>query len=188
MYGDDSESQPDMLLFTLDGRGPQLPGDETFWVAPNAMLIGDVRLDRDVGIWFGAVLRADDEFISIGTGSNVQDNSVLHADPNFAITVGKYCTIGHGAIVHGCTVGDNSLIGMGATILNGARIGRHCLIAASALVGENVVVPDNSLVRGVPGKVVGQLDDQKIALIRKSAYSYIAWWRRYRAGLLMVGG
>ena len=124
--------------------------------------------------------------ISIGTGSNIQDNCVFHADPGFPVRVGAYCTIGHNATVHGCTIGDNSLVGMGSTILNGARVGRNCLIAANALVSENVVIPDNSLVRGIPAKVVGTLDDEKIRLVRGSAQAYIAAWQRFRSGLALV--
>jgi len=175
-----------MPLFSIDGVRPTVPSDDDFWVAPNAMLIGNVRLARAVGIWFGAVLRADNDIITVGAGSNVQDNCVLHADPDLPITIGEYCTIGHNAIVHGCTVGDNCLIGMGSTILNGARIGRNCLIAANALVGENVFIPDNSMVRGMPGKVVGEIDDDRVHSLRRTAEKYISRWRQYRQGLQIV--
>ncbi|MGD0472371.1 MAG: gamma carbonic anhydrase family protein [Candidatus Velthaea sp.] len=169
-----------MPFYSIDDVRPTVPDDEDYWVAPNATLIGHVRLERAVGIWFGAVLRADNDTIFIGAGSNVQDNCVLHADPGFPVSIGEYCTIGHHAIVHGCSVGDNSLIGMGATVLNGARIGRNCLVAANALVSENVVIPDNSLVRGIPGKVAGTIDDDRARSMRLSAEEYIRAWRRYR--------
>ncbi len=169
-----------MPFYSIDDVRPTVPDDEDYWVAPNATLIGHVRLERAVGIWFGAVLRADNDTIFIGAGSNVQDNCVLHADPGFPVSIGEYCTIGHHAIVHGCSVGDNSLIGMGATVLNGARIGRNCLVAANALVSENVVIPDNSLVRGIPGKVAGTIDDDRARSMRLSAEEYIRTWRRYR--------
>jgi carbonic anhydrase/acetyltransferase-like protein (isoleucine patch superfamily) len=177
-----------MPLFSIDVLRPTIPDNDDFWIAPDAMLIGSVRLERAVGIWFGAVLRADGDTIVIGAGSNVQDNCVLHADPGFPVTIGAYCTIGHGAIMHGCVVGDNCLIGMGSTVLNGARIGSNCLIAANALVGEDVVIPNNSLVRGVPGRVAGEVDDVRIRSIRNSADRYITAWRRYRAGLQIVDG
>jgi carbonic anhydrase/acetyltransferase-like protein (isoleucine patch superfamily) len=175
-----------MPLFSIDGLRPTLPGDDDFWVAPDAALIGDVRLAEAVGIWFGAVLRADNDTIFIGAGSNVQDNCVLHADPGFPVTIGAYCTIGHNATVHGCTVGDNSLIGMGSTILNGARIGRNCLVAANALVSENTIVPDNSLVRGIPAKVSGAIDEDHARAMRLAAEQYIKSWRRFRLGLQIV--
>jgi carbonic anhydrase/acetyltransferase-like protein (isoleucine patch superfamily) len=177
-----------MPYYSIEGLRPTLPGDNDFWVAPNATLIGNVRLAQGVGIWFGAVLRADNDTISIGTGSNVQDNCVLHADPGFPVAIGEYCTIGHNAIVHGCSVGDNSLIGMGATILDGARVGRNCLVAANALIGENVVIPDNSLVRGIPGKVAGAIDEDRARALRLAAEEYIRWWRRYRLGLQSAAG
>ncbi len=175
-----------MPYYSIDGARPTVPDDDDFWVAPNATLIGHVRLERAVGIWFGAVLRADNDTIGIGVGSNVQDNCVLHADPGFPVSIGEYSTIGHHAIVHGCTIGDNCLIGMGSTILNGARIGRNCLVAANALIGENVVIPDNSLVRGIPGKVAGEIDDERARAMRTAAETYIGWWRRYRLGLQIV--
>jgi carbonic anhydrase/acetyltransferase-like protein (isoleucine patch superfamily) len=172
-----------MPICSIDGLGPALPADGDFWLAPDAAIIGNVHLARAVGIWFGAVLRADNDRITVGTGTNIQDNCVLHADPGFPVSIGEYCTIGHNATVHGCTVGDNSLIGMGSTILNGARIGRNCLVAANALVTENTVIPDNSMVRGMPAKVVGQLDEARVRSIRAAADEYIALWQRYRRSL-----
>ena len=175
-----------MAFYSIDGIRPAVPAGDDFWVAPNATLIGDVRLARAVGIWFGAVLRADNDTIAIGAGTNVQDNCVMHADPGFPVTIGEYCTIGHSAIVHGCSVGDNSLVGMGSTILNGARIGRNCLIAANALVSENTIVPDNSLVRGIPAKVAGAIDADRARAMRVAAEQYIAAWQRFHRGLQRV--
>jgi carbonic anhydrase/acetyltransferase-like protein (isoleucine patch superfamily) len=172
-----------MALFRLDDTAPRVPDDGEYWAAPNATLIGDVRLGREASVWFGAVLRADDEAISIGAGSNVQDNCVFHVDPGYPLTIGENCTIGHGAVVHGCTVGDNTLIGMGATVLNGARIGRNCLIGANALVTEDKEIPDNSLVVGAPGKVRGQIDEAGARDLTQAAERYVARWRRYARGL-----
>ncbi|MGP6156396.1 MAG: gamma carbonic anhydrase family protein [Vulcanimicrobiaceae bacterium] len=175
-----------MPIFSLDCVAPVLPADEAYWVAPDAVLIGDVRLERDAAVWFGAVLRADDEPITLGAGSNVQDNCVFHVDPGFPISIGARCTIGHQSILHGCTVGENSLVGMGSTILNGVRIGRNCLIGANALLTENKVIPDNSLVKGAPGKVVGEIDEAGVVALAKVAGLYVARWRRYRSGLRRV--
>ena len=173
-----------MPIWSIDGVRPTLPADGDFWLAPDAVLIGNVHLAPAVGIWFGAVLRADhDRLITVGSGTNIQDNCVLHADPGVPVSVGDYCTIGHNVTLHGCTVGDNCLIGMGSTILNGARIGRNCLVAANALVTEHAVIPDNSMVRGMPGKVVGQLDEARIRFVRGAADEYITMWQRYRRSL-----
>jgi carbonic anhydrase/acetyltransferase-like protein (isoleucine patch superfamily) len=172
-----------MTLFTLDGDAPEIADEDAYWVAPNATLIGRVRLARDVSVWFGAVLRADDEDITIGAGSNVQDNCVFHVDPGYPLTIGENCTVGHNATVHGCTVGDNTLIGMGATVLNGARIGRNCLIGANALITEGKEIPDNSLVVGAPGKVKGEIDENGVRSLTEAAALYVRRWRRYRNGL-----
>jgi carbonic anhydrase/acetyltransferase-like protein (isoleucine patch superfamily) len=146
-----------MTVFALGMIAPELPSDGAYWIAPSASVIGFVRLERNASVWFGAVLRGDNELILIGEGSNVQDGCVLHTDIGFPLTVGRNCTIGHQAILHGCTIDDNCLIGMGATILNGARIGKNCLVGAHALISENKEIPDNSMVLGMPGKVVKQL-------------------------------
>ena len=143
-----------MPIYALDGVAPILPPEGNYWVAPDAVLVGKVKLDADASIWFGAVLRGDNELIHICEGSNVQDGCVLHTDMGFPMTVEPGCTIGHSAILHGCTIGENSLIGMGATVLNGARIGRNCLVGANALIAEGKIIPDNSLVLGAPGRVV----------------------------------
>ena len=175
-----------MTLYALDGIEPQLPDDGACWVAPDAVLIGKVRLERNASVWFGAVLRGDNEWITVGEGSNVQDGAVLHTDPGLPLTVGRNCTIGHRAILHGCTIGDNSLVGMGATILNGARIGSNCLIGANALVTEGKVIPDNSLVMGTPAKVVRVLDADAVAHLSNAAANYVRNWQRYAKGLKQV--
>lgn len=175
-----------MPLYTLGDRIPQTAGEDCFWIAPDAHVIGTVTLERDVGIWFGAVLRGDNDTITIGEGSNIQEGAMIHVDPGYPVTIGKGCTIGHHAIVHGCTIGDNSLIGMGATILNGARIGSNCLVGANALVTEGKEFPDNSLIVGAPAKAIRTLDDNAIAGLRRSAATYIANWKRFRRDLKKI--
>ncbi len=162
-----------MALYTLGDRRADLPEEGTYWIAPSASVIGSVRLERQVGIWFGAVLRGDNELIHISEGSNIQDGCVLHTDPGFPLMVGAGCTVGHQATLHGCTVGCNSLIGMGATVLNGARIGENCIIGAHALVTEGKEIPDNSLVVGSPGKVVRELDSKTVESLGEMAGIYI---------------
>ena len=172
-----------MPVYSLDGIAPQLADEDSIWIAPDAHVIGKVSLGSEVGIWFGAVLRGDNERITIGVRSNVQEHTVMHTDPGFALTVGEGCTIGHRAMLHGCTVGDNSLIGMGAIVLNGARIGRNCLVGAGALVTEGKEFPDNSLIVGSPAKVVRELDGAAIERLRMSAQVYVVNARRFKAGL-----
>lgn len=155
------------------------------WIAPTASVIGHVRLQADASVWFGAVLRGDNELIDIGEGSNVQDGSVLHTDPGSPLTLGKGVTIGHKVILHGCQIGDYSLIGMNAVILNNVKIGRHCLIGAGTLIPEGREIPDGSLVMGVPGKVVRQLTEEQIEHLRRNAAHYVDNARRY-AGELAV--
>ncbi len=172
-----------MPVYALDSYAPELPEAGRFWIAPDAHVIGRVRLASDVGIWFGAVLRGDTELIDIGERSNIQDGAMLHTDVGFPLTVGVDVTVGHHAILHGCTVGDGSLIGMGATLLNGARIGSGCLVGANALVTEGKAFPDFSLIVGAPAKAVRTLDPAAVEKLRASAASYVANWRRYNAGL-----
>jgi carbonic anhydrase/acetyltransferase-like protein (isoleucine patch superfamily) len=172
-----------MPLFSLDGARPDLPAEGRYWVAPTATLIGKVLLGEEASVWFGAVLRGDNEPIVIGTGSNVQDLSVIHTDMGFPATIGEGCTIGHRAMLHGCAIGDNSLVGMGAIILNGATVGRNCLIGAGALIPEGKTIPDNSVVLGAPGKVVRELDSAAEAMLKRAAAAYVANWKRYAAGL-----
>ena len=173
-----------MALYTLDGIAPEVPEDGDFWVAPGAHVMGKVIIGSGVGIWFGAALRGDNEPITVGAGTNIQENSVLHTDMGFPLTIGENCTIGHKAMLHGCEIGDNSLIGMGATVLNGAKIGKNCLIGACALITEGKVIPDGSLVMGSPGKVVRELDEQAFQMLTASALGYQANMRRFRDGLV----
>jgi carbonic anhydrase/acetyltransferase-like protein (isoleucine patch superfamily) len=170
-----------MTLYALGGHTPQIADDT--WIAPDANLIGQVVIEDGASVWFCSTLRGDNEVIHLGQGSNIQENCVLHTDIGYPLTIGAGCTIGHKAMLHGCTIGDNALIGMGATVLNGAVIGHNCLIGAGALITENKVIPDGSLVMGSPGKVVRQLDEAAIEGLRKSALGYQANMRRFRAGL-----
>ena len=170
-------------IYNLGDRSPQFSADEDFWVAPTAVVIGDVVLESGSSVWFGAIIRGDNERITVGQGSNIQENSVLHTDMGFPLTIGVDCTIGHRAMLHGCTIGNNSLIGMGATVLNGAKIGDNCLIGAGALITEGKVIPDGSLVVGAPGKVVRELDEVAIKNLQLSAISYQENMRRFKAGL-----
>jgi carbonic anhydrase/acetyltransferase-like protein (isoleucine patch superfamily) len=172
-----------MPLYSLDDHSPETPPAGTFWIAPDAHVIGKVTLARDVGIWFGAVLRGDNEPIVIGERSNVQEHAVLHTDIGYPLSVGRGCTIGHRAILHGCTVGDNTLIGMGAIILNGAKIGSNCLVGAGALVTEGKEFPDNALIVGTPAKAIRTLDEIVINRLMLSAETYVRNWKRYAAGL-----
>lgn len=172
------------MIYALDGIAPQI--DTSAWVAAEATLIGRIVVEAAASVWFGAVARGDNEEIRIGRGSNVQENCVLHTDPGYPLIIGADCTIGHKAMLHGCTIGAGSLIGMGATVLNGARIGRGCLIGAGALITEGKEIPDGSLVMGAPGKVVRVLDDQAQARLILSAEHYQANARRFAAGLAAV--
>lgn len=172
-----------MPVYELEGESPTLPGEGRYWVAPNAAVIGKVTLDEDVSIWFGAVLRGDNEPIRLGRGTNIQEHVMIHTDPHFPCTVGPDCTIGHRAILHGCTLGTNCLVGMGAIVLNGAKIGDNCLIGAGALVSEGREIPDNSLVLGMPGKIVREVTEDQIAMIKRAGASYAARWKRYASEL-----
>lgn len=174
-----------MALYELDGTTPRVA--ESAWVADSAEVMGNVVLGEDASIWFGAVLRGDNETLSIGAGSNVQDGSVLHSDLGQPLTIGERVTVGHKVVLHGCTVGDESLIGIGAVVLNGARIGRHCLVGAGALVTEGKEFPDGSMILGSPAKAVRQLTPEQIEGLRKSAQTYVANARRFRAGLHRIG-
>ncbi|MGC4407147.1 gamma carbonic anhydrase family protein [Allorhizobium sp. NPDC080224] len=172
-----------MPLYRLGDKAPVLPSADRFWLAPDAQVIGDVHLGEDVGIWFGAVLRGDNDPIVIGAGTNVQDGVMVHTDPGKGVTIGDGCTIGHHAIIHGCTIGNNSLVGMGATVLNGARIGANCLVGANALITEGKIFPDNSLIVGSPARVIRELDAAAIAGLRLSAENYVRNWRRFARDL-----
>jgi carbonic anhydrase/acetyltransferase-like protein (isoleucine patch superfamily) len=173
-----------LALYELDGNTPTLAPDS--WVAPDAVLIGKVRLDQDASVWWGSVLRGDNELIHVGERSNVQDHCMLHTDMGFPLTIGAGCTIGHRVMLHGCTVGDNSLVGIGAIVLNGTKIGRNCIIGAHSLLPEGKDIPDNSLVMGSPGRVVRQIDDKDLAMLTRISASYVANWRRYAGGLKRI--
>ncbi|WP_420100609.1 gamma carbonic anhydrase family protein [Bosea sp. (in: a-proteobacteria)] len=176
-----------MPLYELDGTAPETAAEGQWWLAPDAHVIGRVRLSEEVGIWFGAVLRGDNEWIEIGAGSNIQEGCALHTDMGFPMTIGAGCTIGHRAILHGCTIAENSLIGMGATVLNGARIGRNSLVGANALVTEGKEFPDNSLIVGSPARAIRTLDDKAADGIAASAKAYVARWKLFARGLRRLG-
>lgn len=172
------------MIYSLDGITPETDPDA--WVAPGAHVMGRVRLGAGTGIWFGAVLRGDTEWIDVGAETNIQDNCVLHTDAGYPLMIGARCTIGHRAILHGCTIGEGSLIGMGATVLNGARIGRGCLVGADALVTEGKVIPDGSLVIGSPARVVRTLDAAAREELLHSAAHYRENAARFRKGLVAL--
>ncbi|MEG1454102.1 MAG: gamma carbonic anhydrase family protein [Comamonas sp.] len=174
-----------MAIYELEGRAPQMAASA--WVADSAQVIGDVVLGEDVSIWFGSVLRGDTANLQIGAGSNIQDGSVLHADPGKPLVVGERVTVGHQVMLHGCTIGDESLIGIGAVILNGAKIGKNCLVGAGALVTEGKEFPDGSMIIGSPAKAVRELSPEQIDGLRKSAQHYIDNARRYKSGLRKLG-
>ena len=172
-----------MTVYALGDSKPQLPPQGEYWVAPSASVIGNVILHTNASVWFGATLRGDNDPITVGPDSNIQDGSVLHTDFGSPLTLGRGVTVGHNAMLHGCEVGDYSLIGIGAVVLNGAKIGRNCIIGANALITEGKVIPDNSLVVGQPGKVVRERDPDHVAVLKMSADHYVANWKRYAAGL-----
>lgn len=173
-----------MPVYSIDNKHPQLA--DPVWIAPNAIVIGDVRLGRNASIWWNVVARGDTDPIIIGENTNIQDNSVLHTDIGIPLTIGAGVTVGHMAMVHGCVIGDDSLIGIGAIILNHAVIGRECLIGAGSLIPEGKEIPDRSLVMGSPGKVIRQLTDEDVAKLRASAAHYVGNWQHYVAGLKPV--
>jgi len=154
--------------------------DDNFWIAPNASVIGDVYLERDASIWFNAILRADNEPITIGEGSNVQDGAIIHTDPGFACNIGKKVTVGHMAMLHGCSIGDGSLIGIGSVVLNGAKIGKNCIIGSKALVTEGMDVPDGSMVLGIPGKIKKILTEEEQSVVSLGADHYIDNYKKYK--------
>lgn len=172
-----------MTNYTLEGKHPKYANELSTYVAPWAMVIGDVSVGENVSLWPYVVIRGDNEPISIGADCNIQEHSLLHTDPGFPISIGKGCTIGHRAILHGCVIGNNSLIGMGAIVLNGAKIGNNCLVGAGALVTEGKEFPDGSLIVGSPAKVVRTLNELEIGRLAVSAAHYLANGRRFKAGL-----
>ena len=174
-----------MAIYELDGVAPRLA--DSVWVADSAQVIGNVELAADVSVWFGATIRGDTELIRVGSGSNIQDGSVLHADVDQPLTIGSHVTVGHKVMLHGCTVGDGSLIGIGAVVLNGAKIGKCCIVGAGALVTEGKEFPDGSMILGSPARAVRELTSEQQAGLLRSAAHYVENARRYRAGLHKIG-
>jgi carbonic anhydrase/acetyltransferase-like protein (isoleucine patch superfamily) len=172
-----------MALYELDGVQVATPADGRFWVAPSAILIGKVILEEDASVWFGSVLRGDNEPIRVGARSNIQEGCVLHTDPGFPLSIAEGCTIGHMVMLHGCTIGRGSLIGIGSIVLNGARIGEECLIGANTLIAEGKEIPPRSMVLGSPGKIVRQLTDEDAARFGAAAGRYVANWKRFATGM-----
>ena len=175
-----------MTVYALADKNPRLPQDGEYWIAPNATVIGDVTLHPGASVWFGAVVRGDNDPITIGRDTNIQDGSVLHSDPGEPLTIGDGVTVGHMVMLHSCEIGDNCLIGIGSVILGRARIGHNCLIGANTLITEGKVIPDNSLVMGQPGKVVRQLEPGQVEALKASAAHYVQNWQRYAAHLKPV--
>ena len=170
-----------MTVYALDDIAPKIADDA--WVAPSAAVMGKVRMDAQSSVWFGAVVRGDNDLIHIGARSNVQDNSVLHTDPGMPLTIGEGVIVGHRVMLHGCTIGDNSLIGIGSTILNGAVIGKNCIIGAHALITEGKVIPDNSMVIGAPSRVVKTLTEAQVGMLKLNAQVYVVNAERFAKGL-----
>jgi len=175
-------------VYILGDTSPTLPQEGEYWIAPSATVLGNVILKKNSSVWFNAVLRGDNDPIVVGENSNVQDGSILHTDLGSPLTIGRDVTIGHMVMLHGCTIGDNTLIGIGSIILNGAKIGRNCLIGANSLITEGKEIPDNSMVMGSPGKVVRTLDEAASAMMTLSAAHYVENWKRYAKDLRPAGG
>jgi len=176
-----------MAIFALDGVTPDLPGEGRYWIAESAIVVGRVRLKTDASVWFGSVLRGDNERIELGERSQIQDNCTVHTDLGFPTTVGDDCVIGHNVVLHGCSIGPRSVVGMGAIVLNGARIGSNCLVGAGALVTEGKEFPDDSLIVGSPARVLRSIDAKGAQLIREGVEEYVRRWRQYAGGLKRIG-
>lgn len=172
-----------MAIFQLDGVRPTLPESGEFWIAGSAEVMGNVILKENASVWYGCVLRGDNDPITIGENTNIQDLTVIHTDIGAPVTIGANVTVGHRVILHGCEIGDDTLIGMGSTILNRVKIGRNCIIGANALIPEGKEIPDNSLVMGAPGKVIKNVSDAQIQVIQMSALHYVENWKRHKAGI-----
>ena len=168
-----------MMIIDFDNKKLETDGDD-FWIAPNATVIGNVKLLKDASVWFNAVLRGDVELITVGQGSNVQDGAIIHTDPGFPCTIGKNVTVGHLAMLHGCVIGDGSLIGIGSVILNGAKIGKNCIIGSKALVTEGMEIPDGAMVLGIPGKVKKILNEEEQSVVSLGAEHYIQNYKKYK--------
>jgi carbonic anhydrase/acetyltransferase-like protein (isoleucine patch superfamily) len=176
-----------MPIYALEGVALELPADGEYWIAPTAVVVGRVQLMKNASVWFGAVLRGDNDLILIGENSNIQDNAVVHTDPGQPVTVGANVTVGHGVILHSARVGDSSLIGMGATLLNRSRIGKNCIVGANALVTEGKEFGDGMLIVGSPARAIRPLGEAELALLKASAEVYVANWRRFRDSLNVLG-
>jgi carbonic anhydrase/acetyltransferase-like protein (isoleucine patch superfamily) len=176
-----------MAIFELAGERPEFPADGQYWVAETAVLIGRVRLKSEASVWWNAVLRGDNEWIEVGERSQIQDNSTLHTDPGYPLTIGRGCVIGHSVVLHGCTIGDGSLIGMSAILMNGAKVGTNCIVGAGAVVPEGKTFPDNSLVVGAPARIVRTLDEKAAEMIAAGAEVYVQRWKHYAGTLKRIG-
>lgn len=175
-----------MAIYEIDGKRPTLPESGDYWVAENAQVMGNVVLRENASVWYGAVVRGDNDPIIVGENSNIQDGSVLHTDVGCPLTIGKDVTVGHMVMLHGCTIGDETLIGIGSTILNNAKIGKNCIIGAHALIPEGKEIPDNSLVMGAPGKIIKDVSELQIQVIKGSALHYVENWKRHRETLKRI--
>jgi carbonic anhydrase/acetyltransferase-like protein (isoleucine patch superfamily) len=176
-----------MAMYEVDGVRPTLPADGRYWIAGSAEVMGNVILKANASIWYGCVLRGDNDPITIGENSNIQDLSVIHTDIGAPVTIGANVTVGHRVILHGCEIGDDTLIGMGSTILNRVKIGKNCIIGANALIAEGKEIPDNSLVMGAPGKVIKDVSPQQIQMIKMSALHYVENWQKHQAKVTKIG-
>jgi carbonic anhydrase/acetyltransferase-like protein (isoleucine patch superfamily) len=176
-----------MAIYQLDGQAPDLPSDGNYFIADTATVVGKVRLLSSASVWFGAVLRGDNEWIEIGEGSNVQDNSTCHTDMGFPLKIGKNCTVGHNVILHGCTIEDGALVGMGSIIMNGARIGRGSIVGAGSVITEGKQFPEYSLIIGAPARVIRTLDPAQVEKMGGAAKSYMRNGPRFKKGLQKIG-
>jgi len=175
-----------MPLYSLDGVSPEVPADGDYWVAPNATVIGKVRLLKGANVWFGAVLRGDTDWLTVGENSNIQDNSVLHTDAGLQLVIGSHVTVGHAVTLHGCTIGDNCIIGMGCTILNRAKIGARSIVGAHALISEDKEFPERSLILGVPAKRAREIPEEQAKTLVIPALSYVERAKLYARGLRKI--
>lgn len=171
-----------MMLYSIDGIEVELPPQGEYWIAPNAVIIGQVKLGRFASVWFGAMIRGDNDLIHIGERTNIQDGCVLHTDTGFKMVIAEGCTVGHMAMLHGCTIGPNTLVGIGSTILNGARIGANCIIGAHSFIPEGKEIPDNSLVMGTPGRVVRDVSNEQAGQLKQLSQHYVDNLARYNKG------
>jgi len=176
-----------MAIYELDGQGPDLPQDGSYFIADTAVVIGKVRLQKSASVWFGAVLRGDNEWIELGEGSNIQDNSTCHTDPGFPLVIGRNVTVGHNVILHGCTLEDNALVGMGSIVMNGAKIGRGAVVGAGSVITEGKQFPEYSLIIGSPARVIRTLTPEQATAMGRAALSYQRNGPRFKNGLKKIG-